>query len=178
MPNKNYSAKEILSGTLINWFNLKFDIEYQGDKIHEMSPGKKSFVLLRLLIELDNSKCPILIDQPEDDLDNRSITNDVVEFLKEAKKERQIIIATHNPNLVVGSDSELIIVSNQNGEGTKNREKQFEYTSGSIEHTFPKRENITAVLYQQGIKEHICDILEGGELAFKKRQSKYNFHTN
>ena len=178
MPTKDYSAKEILSGTLINWFNLKFDIEYQGDKIQEMSPGKKSFVLLRLLIELDNSKCPILIDQPEDDLDNRSITNDVVEFLKEAKKERQIIIATHNPNLVVGSDSELIIVSNQDGEGTKNKEKQFEYTSGSIEHTYPKKENIIEVLSQQGIKEHICDILEGGELAFKKRQSKYNFHSN
>lgn len=176
MPTKDYSAKEILSGLLINWFNLKYDIEYQGDKIYEMSPGKKSFVLLRLLVELDSSKCPILIDQPEDDLDNRSITNDVVEFLKKAKKDRQIIIATHNPNLVVGADSELIIISNQDGEGTKNKEKQFEYVSGSIEHTYENQEKIHEVLYAQGVKEHICDILEGGELAFKKRQSKYNFH--
>jgi hypothetical protein len=66
-----------------------------------MSPGKKSSVLLKLLIQLDNSLCPILLDQPEDDLDNRSIYDDLVNFIKEKKKSRQIIIATHNPNLVV-----------------------------------------------------------------------------
>ena len=86
-----------------------------------MSPGQRSFVILKLLIELDNTnKCPILLDQPEDDLDNRSIFTELVKFIKEKKKERQIIITTHNPNLVVGTDAECVIVANQHGEKTRN----------------------------------------------------------
>jgi len=139
-----------------------------------MSPGKKSFVLLKLLIELDNSKCPILLDQPEDDLDNRSIYYDLVKFIKTKKKERQIIIATHNPNLVVGADSECIIVANQEGDKSKNKTYTFEYVQGALENRFnlPTEEK---VLYKQGIQGHVCDILEGGKQAFKKREQKYNF---
>ena len=55
-----------------------------------MSPGKKALVLLEMLISLEDSKCPILIDQPEDDLDNRSIYNDLVQYIRRKKKERQI----------------------------------------------------------------------------------------
>ena len=66
-----------------NWFEFKYHITYNGDKISEMSPGQRSFVILKLLIELDNTnKCPILLDQPEDDLDNRSIFTELVNKLK------------------------------------------------------------------------------------------------
>lgn len=140
-----------------------------------MSPGKKSFVLLKLLIELDNSKCPILLDQPEDDLDNRSIYNDLVKFIKSKKKDRQIIIATHNPNLVVGADAECIIVANQRGNTTEEVQKfQFEYVGGALENTFVEKE-VNKVLYKQGIQEHVCDILEGGKVAFEQRKERYNF---
>ncbi|HTO38439.1 MAG TPA: hypothetical protein VL021_08450 [Brumimicrobium sp.] len=171
---EGFSKKEVVSGLIKNWFYHKFKVEYYGDQLNEMSPGKKSFVLLRLLIDLDNSKCPILIDQPEDDLDNRSIYFEVVKFLRNKKSERQIIIATHNPNLVLGADSEQIIVANQEGKDSKNKSSKFEYVSGSIEHSF-KNDLIQETLYRQGIQEHICDILEGGEEAFIKRKNKYHF---
>lgn len=175
LPLRNEgNSKEAITGLLKNWFIHNYKVEYQGDQINDMSPGKKSFVLLRLLVDLDNSKCPILIDQPEDDLDNRSIYYQVVNFLRKRKVERQIIIATHNPNLVLGADAEQVIVANQEGKDTKNHSSQFEYVSGAIEHTFMD-DGIVEILYKRGIQEHICDVLEGGEEAFSKRMNKYNF---
>ncbi len=172
----SYSKKEAITKLVQSWFIFDYRIKQNGDEISEMSPGKKSFVLLKLLIELDNSKCPILLDQPEDDLDNRSIYYDLVKFIKTKKKERQIIIATHNPNLVVGADSECIIVANQEGDKSKNKTYKFEYVQGALENRFtiPTEEK---VLYKQGIQGHVCDILEGGKQAFQKREQKYNFNS-
>lgn len=176
MPNRrDRSNKEVITSLFKNWFMHDYKVTFQDDDISDMSPGKKSFVLLRLLIDLDDSKWPILIDQPEDDLDNRSIYNQLVEFLRKRKKTRQIIIVTHNPNLVLGADAELIVVANQEGIGTENRTHQFEYVSGSIENTKSEDNTNPAVLYRRGIQEHICDILEGGPEAFDKRKKKYNF---
>jgi ABC-type cobalamin/Fe3+-siderophores transport system ATPase subunit len=170
----SYSKKEAITRLVRNWFYFNYIIKQNGDKISEMSPGKKSFVLLKLLIELDNSKCPILLDQPEDDLDNRSIYNDLVKFIKLKKKDRQIIIATHNPNLVVGADAECIIIANQRGNKTEEAQTfQFEYVGGALENTFVDA-GINKVLYKQGIQEHVCDILEGGKIAFEQRKEKYN----
>ncbi len=170
----NYTPKEAITRLLKNWFIYDFKIKQNGDELSEMSPGKKSFVLLKLLIELDNSKCPILLDQPEDDLDNRSIYNDLVQFIKTKKKERQIIIATHNPNLVVGADAECVIVANQKGEISKASQiYKFEYVEGSLENSF-FNENETKVLHKQGIQQHVCDVLEGGKIAFEQRRNKYN----
>lgn len=172
---KGLTNKEAITSLFKNWFMHDYKVTFQGDNISDMSPGKKSFVLLRLLIDLDDSQCPILIDQPEDDLDNRSIYNQVVKFLRKRKKTRQIIIVTHNPNLVLGADAELVIVANQNGEDTKNKTHTFEYISGSIEYTKSEDDNIPEVLYKRGVQEHICDVLEGGPEAFDKRKKKYNF---
>lgn len=170
-----YTKKEAINKILKNWHIFKYKIKQNGDEISDMSPGKKSFLLLRLLIELDNSKCPILIDQPEDDLDNRSIYNELVEFIKDKKKERQIIIVTHNPNIVVGADAECVIVANQYGEESKNRDLlKFDYISGALETEF-KNKNSKYILNSKDIKDHICDILEGGEPAFENRKNKYNF---
>lgn len=169
------NQKEAVNALFQNWFMHDYKVTYQNDNISEMSPGKKSFVLLRLLVDLDDSLCPILIDQPEDDLDNRSIYNQVVNFIRKRKKVRQIIIVTHNPNLVLGSDAEEIIVANQEGEDTKNKTFTFEYISGSIENTKVEDISIEEVLQSRGIQEHICDVLEGGREAFDKRKKKYNF---
>ena len=147
------------------------------DNIESMSPGKKALVLLEMLISLEESKCPILIDQPEDDLDNRSIYHDLVKYIREKKKERQFIIVTHNANVVLGADAEEVIIANQDGVGTPNAEKRFEYRSGSIENdTIPTDESgntLSGILNQTGIQTQICDILEGGRTAFQLRQNKY-----
>ena len=165
--------KELL-GT--NFFNISYEIEYDTDKFKAMSEGKKAFIILMLLLDFSNKQCPILIDQPEDDLDNRAIYNELVTYIKNKKKERQIIIVTHNSNIVIGSDSELVIVSNQQGVNSPNKNnKKFDYIFGSIESSMEKDNTISEILYSQGIRQHICEILEGGETAFKNRERKYGF---
>ena len=173
---KNKGAKEAIVKLLENYFDLDFKISYKDDFLDKMSPGKKGLVLLRLLIDLSNEEWPILLDQPEDDLDNRSVYHDLVSFIKRKKKERQIIIVTHNPNLTVGADSEEVIVANQEGQERErdNKKYKFEYVSGALENNFEKPRN-QSILFKKGIRQHTCEILEGGEEAFLKREQKYNF---
>lgn len=176
-------AGENLELTLRNiigdWYNIKYIVKMGNDSIDIMSPGKKALVLLQLLIDLADSECPILIDQPEDDLDNRSIFEQLIPFIKRKKITRQIIVVTHNANIVVGSDAEEVIVANQDGADCENRLKRFEYRSGSIENDCPAlkpdKTIEDGILSKQGIQQHICDILEGGIKAFEKRKNKYRF---
>lgn len=169
------ALREILS----DWYNIDYVVRMDNDDIQDMSPGKKALVLLRLLISLAESRCPILIDQPEDDLDNRSIFDELIRFIKEKKVDRQIITVTHNANIVLGGDAELVIVANQQGKNAPNKQYRFEYRGGSIEDNNPVVEEngevITGILNSKGIQEHICEILEGGEQAFALRQHKYHF---
>lgn len=174
---KNNTSETALRDILTDWYNITYSVKMDGDPIELMSPGKKALVLLKLLISLADSKCPILIDQPEDDLDNRSIFDDLIPFIKEKKKKRQIIVVTHNANIVLGSDAEEIIVANQRGRNTPNKEFRFEYRSGAIEDDLPvfnsRNQLDDGILNQQGIQQHVCDILEGGEKAFDLRKNKY-----
>lgn len=164
-------SSELLS---TNWFNISYNLTYQKDGFADMSQGKQAFVILKLLLEFSDKKCPILIDQPEDSLDNRAIYRELVQYLKDKKKERQIIIVTHNPNVVVSADAEQIIVANQHGKDSKNINSiKFQYVSGSLENTREKDEKNKIVLESQGIREHVCEILEGGYEAFKQRERRY-----
>lgn len=157
-----------------SWFKIKFDVIYDGDNYNEMSQGKKAFVVLKMTLDCSESKCPIIIDQPEDDLDNRAIYSELVTFLKQKKKERQIILVTHNANVVVNADSELIIVANQHGIHSPNMNNhKFQYKFGSIE-SLDHDPSCSSTLNQKTIKSHICEILEGGDRAFKLREQKYN----
>ena len=159
-----------------NWFKLSYDVLYEGDSYIEMSQGKKAFVVLKLSLECSERKCPIIIDQPEDDLDNRAIYTELVTYIKEKKSKRQIILVTHNANVVVNADSEQIIVANQHGSKTPNNgSKKFEYKLGSIESDIKSDSEHASILESKTIKEHICEILEGGNTAFKLREQKYNF---
>jgi hypothetical protein len=80
---------------------------------------------------------------------------------------------SHNANLVVNTDAENVIVANQSGENNNENNKfKFEYVNGALENTFSKSEE-KGILYQKGIKEHVCEILEGGVDAFEKRRKKY-----
>jgi hypothetical protein len=84
-------------------------------------------------------------------------------------------MASHNANLVVGADSEQIIVANRHGQDKPNKDgKQFNYLTGSIENTKEKSSDIKDTLKSQGIREHACEILDGGRDAFEYRRNKYN----
>ncbi|QSX08072.1 hypothetical protein J0B03_09745 [Alkalibacter rhizosphaerae] len=175
----NNTLESAFKDIFSNWYNVDYIVKMDNDSIEEMSPGKKALVLLRLLISLAESKCPILIDQPEDDLDNRSIFDELICFIKAKKIDRQIIMATHNANIVLGGDAELVIVANQRGSKSSNNMYRFEYRGGSIEDNLPVKDdngNIKGgILNQKGIQTHICEILEGGKQAFDLRKSKYRF---
>lgn len=171
------TVESVLQQMFVNWYDVRYIVKSGNDTIDEMSPGKKALVLLELLINLADAKCPILIDQPEDDLDNRSIYYDLVQYIKQKKHERQIIVVTHNANIVLGADAEEVIIANQEGKDAGNRFKRFEYRSGAIENdevVVGEDGNVLpGVLNQNGIQTQICDILEGGKTAFELRKNKY-----
>jgi len=162
-----------------NYFKTEYNIRYKNDEILDMSPGKRGLVLLQLILHISNATHPILIDQPEDNLDNRTISNELKQFISAKKLKRQIIMVTHDANLVVLTDAENVIVSNQDGQqmNRENSEFRFEYVAGALENSFrlPEGDETKGILYSCGIREHVCDVLEGGELAFKKREEKYGF---
>lgn len=170
---KNKTIENALRDIMGDWYNTTYRVSMDNDFIDDMSPGKKALVLLKMLISLAENKCPILIDQPEDDLDNRSIFDELIPFIKKKKIDRQIIIVTHNANVVLGGDAEEIIVANQEGKNTPNKKYKFEYRSGAIEDDQPYDKKSKYILEKQGIQQHICDILEGGKMAFDLRKNKY-----
>lgn len=170
----NVDQDNLLAMLLGDYFEIHFDLIYKNDSMTKMSPGKRGLVLLQLLLHLSNSKHPILIDQPEDNLDNRTISAELQEFIKEKKVQRQILMVTHNANLAVLADAEEVVVANQSGQQLhKDNDKyRFEYASGALECSFM---NVDApgILQRFGIRQHVCDILEGGTEAFMKREQKY-----
>jgi hypothetical protein len=174
---KDFSLKEACRILLENHFFDHWEVKSGSNNIHNMSTGKASFVLLKLIIKLSKSEAPILIDQPEDNLDNRSISTELVNYLRDKKIKRQIILVTHNANIVVNADAENIIIANQKDENNKNDTSsyKFDYTNGSLEETKPKTEDKIRFLDSMGIREHIAEIVEGGKEAFKKREEKYGF---
>lgn len=160
-----------------NWYQPQIQLFYENDTFDGMSQGKQAFVILKLLLDFSNKQCPILIDQPEDSLDNRAIYNELVKYIRLKKIQRQIILVTHNPNVVVGADSELVIIANQQGTKTPNKDDiKFQYKEGSLEDSYPVNNNKELpILDRMGIREHVCEILEGGEEAFANREKKYGF---
>lgn len=178
----SFTLETALQSIFRDWYNIHYIVKSGSDTVEEMSPGKKALVLLELLISLEDSRCPILIDQPEDDLDNRSIYCDLVQFIRSKKLDRQIIVVTHNANIVLGADTEEVIVANQEGHDTPNATRRFEYRSGSIENdVILLDENgnpLPGILNRSGIQTQICDILEGGKNAFELRKHKYSTMPN
>ena len=178
MPlNQDYESIDDLYRFLLeDHLKLHFDIQYKNDHLLQMSPGKKGTVLLILFLELSSAEYPIFIDQPEDNLDNRTIYDLLCKMIREKKQSRQIIIVSHNANLVVATDSENVIVANQLGQSSSKRTfaSRFEYVNGPLELSFDNSADPNlSELQAKGIKEHVCDILEGGIEAFHNRESRY-----
>ena len=173
--NQSKKTEEIFPSLFKNYFDISYDLIQDGDRLGHMSPGKKGIILFQLFLHMSSSKNPILIDQPEDNLDNRTVYQELNDFIKEKKIERQIIIVSHNSNLVVSTDSENIIVAHQNS--LTSQRPKFEYVNGPLENTFIDNNPEKHILKKQGIREHVCEILEGGVEAFKKREEKYNIRS-
>lgn len=133
-----------------DYFSLTTEILFKDISMIKLSMGQKGMVLLKLF--LAEGDYPLILDQPEESLDNKFIYDELVEAFREAKKKRQIIIATNNANLVVNADAEQIIVA--------------EFENNKISYKLGTLEDLK-------MRKDIMPILEGGEEAFKKREKKY-----
>lgn len=167
-------ARRVLTATPEVRFTATLDEDRIGGFARPtMTPGKQALFALTLILGESEERWTLLIDQPEDDLDSRSIYGDIVRYLVDQKKQRQIILVTHNANLVVGADAEEVIVANRHGDDRKNKDgRTFDYLTGSLEHSEPKQAH-EHDLHRMGIREHAVEILDGGEEAFQKRRDKY-----
>ena len=115
------------------------------------SAGQKTTAILTFI--LSYGKLPLILDQPEDDLDNRLVYELIVDRLKQAKEKRQLIVVTHNANVPVNGDAEYIISMDTESKALK------------VLHT--------GTVEQISIKKEICDVMEGGEIAFEMRSKRY-----
>ena len=135
--------------------SIRYGINYDGVDIQRLSPGTRGIVLLLLYLALDNTdNRPLVIDQPEENLDPKSVYEELVNLFIEAKSRRQVVIVTHNANLVVNTDADQVIIANS-GPNPNGALPQISYQTGGLE-------NIE-------IRKAVCDILEGGEDAFRER---------
>jgi predicted ATPase len=139
----------------LDYLSVKYELRLGGKNLNELSPGEKGLLLLIFYLQLDLDNIPLVIDQPEDNLDNDSIFAVLAKCIREAKKNRQVILVTHNPNLAVGADAEQIIYVKLE----KAKNYKFSYETGSIENPH--------------INQRIVDVLEGSQPAFVKRRLKY-----
>lgn len=115
------------------------------------SAGQKTTAILTFI--LSYGTLPLILDQPEDDLDNRLVYELIVDRLKQAKEKRQLIVVTHNANVPVNGDAEYIISMDTESKALK------------VLHT--------GTVEQVSIKKEICDVMEGGEIAFEMRSKRY-----
>ncbi len=138
---------------LIVWFpgdNLKVTFGPDHQQIEQGSPGQKTAALLAFILSYGDE--PLLLDQPEDDLDNELIYSLIVHQLRETKSRRQVIVVTHNANIVVNGDAEMVLPLKVAGGETRIRQ--------------------AASIQKKEVRDAICSILEGGEQAFEQRYKR------
>ncbi len=140
--------------TRAKYLRTEAEITYNWKELSKLSVWQKWTAYLRIHLANSAFDKPIIFDQPEDDLDNDFIIKELIDIFKELKKYRQIIIVTHNANLVVNADAEQVIVA-------ENIDWVLKYNSWSLENSL--------------IKDKVCKILEWGKVAFEQRRKKYNF---
>jgi hypothetical protein len=138
---------------------IAYSIRYEGTEIERLSPGTRGIVLLILYLALDTQDDrPLVIDQPEENLDPQSIYSVLTGYFREIRPRRQVIIVTHNPNLVVNTDVDQVIIASS----TRVSEEtlpHLRYESGGLE--VPE------------VRKRVCEVLEGGERAFLDRARRY-----
>jgi len=142
---------------ILCWFpedGLQVEYSRKGDgrdfqSIGQASAGQRAAAMLAFLLAYGNE--PLVLDQPEDDLDNHLIYGLVVQQIRSNKLRRQLIVVTHNPNIVVNGDAELIHVLDFNHQ------------------CYVKQ---TGSLQDQAMRREVCQVMEGGEEAFERRYQR------
>ncbi|MCY4344079.1 MAG: AAA family ATPase [Gammaproteobacteria bacterium] len=153
---RKYDATPELVDRVACWFpDDDLRIEYsRGDgdwaRIEEASQGQRSAALLAFLLAFGEE--PLVLDQPEDDLDNHLIYDLIVRQIRENKQRRQLIVVTHNPNVVVNGDAEMI--------------HAMGFTGGQC------RVVQRGALQQPEVRDEICRVMEGGREAFARRWAR------
>lgn len=139
----------------VGHIGVSYSLEYDGLNVERLSPGSRGIVLLLLYLAVDQSETdPLIIDQPEENLDPKSVYSELVSLFQVASERRQIIMVTHNANLVVNTDVDQVIVAHCDSleEGKLPR---LSYSAGGLE--------------SRAIRQAVCDVLEGGADAFRQR---------
>lgn len=138
-----------------NWLKPRFTLAQDGQPLEQLSPGQRGALLLLFFLLVEDSDLPIVLDQPEENLDNQTVYSLLVPAIKEAKERRQIIMVTHNANLAVCCDAEQII----HAKFERGNRNKITYSAGAIE--------------DPAINALVVDVLEGTRPAFENRKSKY-----
>jgi len=134
-----------------DWLRPHYALQLDGKPIPLLSPGEKGALLIVFYLLLDPTKTPLIIDQPEHNLDNESIMALLVPCFQEAARRRQVIVVTHNPNLAVVADADQVIHATIH----KNDGNRIEYKCGALE--------------SPEINGLAVNVLEGTLSAFERR---------
>lgn len=139
----------------LGYLEPRYRLLWRDKSLDQLSPGERGTLLLIFYLLIDREDIPLLIDQPEENLDNETVAQLLVPAVKNAKERRQIVMVTHNPNLAVVCDADQIVHADiDKADGNRVR-----YTSGSLEN--PE------------INQLVVDVLEGTKPAFDLRGGKY-----
>jgi len=139
----------------LEYVRPRYILRWDGKDLAMLSPGERGTLLLVFYLLIDRSDVPLVIDQPEGNLDNYTVAKVLVDCIREARKRRQVIIVTHNPNLAVVCDADQVI----HAEIDKPNGNAITYSSGSLENP--------------AVGLHVTNVLEGTRWAFDVRGAKY-----
>jgi ABC-type cobalamin/Fe3+-siderophores transport system ATPase subunit len=139
----------------LEYIRPRYILRWEGKDLSMLSAGERGTLLLVFYLLIDKSDLPLVIDQPEGNLDNHTVAKILVDCIKEARKRRQVFIVTHNPNLAVVCDADQIIHASMDKAGGN----AITYTSGSLENP--------------AMSQFVTDVLEGTRWAFRVRDKKY-----
>ncbi|MGH7827883.1 MAG: TrlF family AAA-like ATPase [Candidatus Binatia bacterium] len=139
----------------LEYIRPRYILRWEGKDLSMLSPGERGTLLLVFYLLIDKGDTPLIIDQPEGNLDNHTVAKVLVDCIKETRKKRQVFIVTHNPNLAVVCDADQVVHASMD----KANGNAITYTSGSLENPV--------------MSKYVTDVLEGTRWAFDVRDSKY-----
>ncbi len=137
----------------MSWLEGRFNLTGGGLPLDQLSPGERGLVLLLFYLVVDREDTPLLLDQPEENLDNAAVRRVLVPALCDARQRRQVIIVTHNANLAIVGDADQIVYCTHSGD-------RFDVEAGS--------------LADAAAGNYSIDVLEGARPAFDNRRLKYD----
>lgn len=170
---RNAAVVDVAAEALATAPTLHLVGEMDGDRIGgfaqaNMSPGKAAQFSFELIVAAADEDCPILLDQPEDDLDSQSIIKSVLPRLRELRQTRQVLVVTHNANLVVGGDADQIIVAER--KQSDHGGYLLNYEAGPFEIVENSEGSGSG---SELIRDRVCSLLDGGVPAMERRLERY-----